>query len=80
MTILLTVGELKEFIKDVPDDTECVILEKRYNPDKNEYDLKKQAPIHDVDYTEGFFKDSQGLIRFFTCYNEYGILGLDAYL
>ena len=80
MSHLLTAGELKEFLKDVPDDAECVIQEKRYNREKEEYELKKQSPIHDVDYSEGLFKDSHGNIRFFTCYNEYGILGLDAYL
>lgn len=80
MNELLTVGELKKFLENIPDTVECVTCEKRYNQDKNEWELKRQSPIHTLDYAPGMFEDSSGIIRFYTCYRKTGQLGLDDYL
>lgn len=44
---LLTVGELKEFLKNVPDD--IIIRYKKANLDT---ELDKTSPIHDVENTD----------------------------
>ena len=80
---LLTAGELKELLKDVPDNVECVIVQNRWDEHEQDFADATQSPIHkvkNIDYQNQQLGDSQGLLKFVTCYTRTGQLGLDDYL
>lgn len=73
---LLTLGELREQIKDLPDDVGCRIGEIRYDEKDEDFRLTKSSPIHTVEY-EPIDGEYAGLLIFHTHYTREGVLGID---
>ena len=72
---LLTVGELKEYIKYIPDNVGCRIAEIKYDEKEDDFTAISSGPIHRVEY--GDYDEDNGLLVFQTHYTREGVLGVD---